>query len=121
MHDTHDMDDLDEEFSGPSKSAVKRQMTALQELGESLTRLSKKQLANVPIDDERLIEAVLETQRISSKNARKRHMQFIGKLMREALTDSEKNHTVTQHHSRSVVARMPRVAGWSVYENILKC
>ena len=78
MHDTHDMDDLDEEFSGPSKSAVKRQMTALQELGESLTRLTTKQLANVPIDDERLIEAVQEVRRISSKNARKRHMQFIG-------------------------------------------
>jgi ribosome-associated protein len=87
MHDTHDMDDLDEEFSGPSKSAVKRQMTALQELGESLTQLTTKQLANVPIDDERLIEAVLEVQRISSNNARKRHMQFIGKLMRDA--DSE--------------------------------
>jgi ribosome-associated protein len=87
MHDTHDMDDLDEEFSGPSKSAVKRQMTALQELGESLTRLTTKQLANVPIDDERLIEAVREVQRISSKNARKRHMQFIGKLMRDV--DSE--------------------------------
>lgn len=88
MHDTHDIDDLDEEFSGPSKSAVKRQMTALQELGESLTKLSKKQLANVPIDDERLIEAVLETHRISSKNARKRHMQFIGKLMREVDSDA---------------------------------
>ena len=88
MHDTHDTDDLDEEFSGPSKSAVKRQMTALQELGESLTRLSKKQLANVPIDDERLIEAVHETHRISSKNARKRHMQFIGKLMREVDSDA---------------------------------
>ena len=83
MHDTHDIDNFDEELSGPSKSAVKREMTALQELGESLTRLSTKQLANVPIEDERLIEAVREVQRISSKNARKRHMQFIGKLMRD--------------------------------------
>ncbi|MBE9538040.1 MAG: DUF615 domain-containing protein [Proteobacteria bacterium] len=87
MHNTHDTDDLDEEYTGPSKSAVKRQMTALQEIGESLTRLTEKQLANVPIDDERLLDAIRETQQITSNSARKRHLQFIGKLMRD--TDVE--------------------------------
>ena len=88
MHDTHDMDDLDEEYTGPSKSAVKRQMIALQEIGESLTRLTEKQLANIPIEDERLIIAVKETQQIKSNSARKRHMQYIGKLMRDVDVDS---------------------------------
>jgi len=87
MHDTHNMDDLEEEYTGPSKSAVKREMTALQELGESLTRLTDKQLAKVPIDDERLVDAIEEAHRISSNSARKRHMQYIGKLMRD--TDVE--------------------------------
>jgi len=87
MHNTHDMDDLEEEYSGPSKSAVKRQMIALQEIGESLTRLTEKQLANVPIEDERLLVAIGETHQIKSNSARKRQLQYIGKLMRD--TDVE--------------------------------
>jgi ribosome-associated protein len=83
MHDTQDNEELDEEFSGPSKSAVKRQMTALQEMGESLTRLTDKQLEKIPLEDERLVIAVRETQQIKSNSARKRHMQYIGKLMRD--------------------------------------
>jgi len=67
---------------GPSKSERKRQMTALQDLGEALTRLNSKQLAQIPIEDEQLIQAIIEVQSIRSNSARRRHMQFIGKLMR---------------------------------------
>ncbi|MEH6591733.1 MAG: ribosome biogenesis factor YjgA [Halioglobus sp.] len=74
---------LDEEDLGPSKSELKRQMTALQELGESLVQLTEKQLAKIPVGDERLLLAIQETRRIKSNNARRRHMQFIGKLMRD--------------------------------------
>lgn len=88
MHDTHNNEDLEEEFSGPSKSAVKRQMTALQEMGEALTRLTEKQLEKIPLDDERLASAVRETQHIKSNSARKRHLQYIGKLMRETDADA---------------------------------
>jgi ribosome-associated protein len=87
MHNTHDMDDQEEEYSGPSKSAVKRQMIALQDIGESLTRLTEKQLINVPIEDERLLIAIRETHQIKSNSARKRQLQYIGKLMRD--TDVE--------------------------------
>ncbi len=87
MHNTHDMDDLEEEYSGPSKSALKRQMIALQEIGESLTQLTDKQLVNVPIEDERLLIAIKETHQIKSNSARKRQLQYIGKLMRN--TDVE--------------------------------
>ena len=68
---------------GPSKSEIKRQMLALQALGEDLTRLNDKQLAQLPIHDERLLAAIRETRNIRSKNALKRHLQFVGKLMRE--------------------------------------
>ncbi|PLW82903.1 DUF615 domain-containing protein [Kineobactrum sediminis] len=74
-------DDLDTD-DGPSKSELKRQMTALQALGESLCRLSDKELRQIPIEDERLTEAIAEMHRINSNSARKRHLQFIGKLMR---------------------------------------
>jgi len=73
----------DEEYLGPSKSEMKRRMTALQTIGESLVALSEKQLAQIPIADERLLLAIQETRRIKSNNARRRHMQFIGKLMRD--------------------------------------
>ena len=76
-------DDGEDEFTEPSKSELKRQMTALQEIGESLISLSDKQLAKISIGDERLLLAIRETRRIKSNNARRRHMQFIGKLMRD--------------------------------------
>jgi len=67
----------------PSKSALKRQMTALQQLGESLINLADAELAKISIDDQRLLQAIDEAKRIKSKNARRRHLQFIGKLMRD--------------------------------------
>jgi len=66
-----------------SKSEIKRRMIALQELGETLTRLSDKQLAMIPLDDPRLVDAIVETRNIQSNSARRRHMQYIGKLMRD--------------------------------------
>ncbi|MEZ5573631.1 MAG: ribosome biogenesis factor YjgA [Halioglobus sp.] len=72
-----------ERDDAPSKSARKRHMLALQAIGESLLNLSEKQLAQIPIDDERLLATVREARLIHSKSARKRHLQFIGKLMRD--------------------------------------
>jgi ribosome-associated protein len=68
--------------AAPSKSALKREMLALQELGESLVALSDQQLAQLPVTDERLLQAIRETRAIRSNSARRRHLQFIGKLMR---------------------------------------
>ncbi|RLQ21921.1 DUF615 domain-containing protein [Seongchinamella sediminis] len=81
----HDYPDHSEEelAEGPSKSAVKRQMHALQDLGKTLSELNDKQLAQLPIEDEKLLEALRETRRIRSKNALKRHLQYVGKLMRD--------------------------------------
>ena len=67
-----------------SKSARKRQMHALQNLGVQLVDLSAAQLGNLNIDNEALIEAVQLAQRISHRSGRRRQMQFIGKVMRSA-------------------------------------
>jgi ribosome-associated protein len=66
----------------PSKSARKRHMHSLQDMGETLVNLNDKQLARIPIDDDRLLAAIRECRAMRSNNARKRHLQFIGKLMR---------------------------------------
>ena len=67
-----------------SKSARKRQMHALQNLGEQLVDLSAAQLAKLNIDNEALIEAVQLARRISHRSGKRRQLQFIGKLMRSA-------------------------------------
>ncbi len=66
----------------PSKSELKRRMLALQSLGETLVTLSDRELAKIPIEDDALREAIYEARSIRSNSARKRHLQFIGKLMR---------------------------------------
>jgi len=73
----------DESTAGrPSKSQRKREMTALQDLGESLLRLTPAELARVDLP-EALREAIAGMARIGSHEARRRQLQYIGKLMRQ--------------------------------------
>jgi ribosome-associated protein len=65
-----------------SKSQIKREMTALQELGKKLIDLKANQLAKMPITEE-LMRAVKESKNITQREATRRHLQFIGKLMRD--------------------------------------
>ncbi|TGD72097.1 DUF615 domain-containing protein [Mangrovimicrobium sediminis] len=84
MRDGIDSDDAyDEEALGPSKTRLKKEMHARQALGERLTELSNKQLAQIPVEDEGLLRAIHETRNINSRSARRRHLQYIGKLMRD--------------------------------------
>ena len=69
-----------------SKSQVKREMTALQDLGKKLIDLKDSQLKKMPISDE-LFVAIKESKNITQREAVRRHLQFIGKLMRDQ--DSE--------------------------------
>ncbi|MGQ0334957.1 ribosome biogenesis factor YjgA [Halomonas elongata] len=65
----------------PSKSQLKREMHALQELGERLIAMNESERARFPLSDE-LLAAIEETGRIRAREARRRHMQYVGKLMR---------------------------------------
>lgn len=76
-----DYEDDFEEFSGPSKSQVKREMHALQDMGKQICELSKKQLATLPLSDT-MKEAVAEWDRIKKNEAKRRHLQYVGKVMR---------------------------------------
>ena len=70
----------------PSKSERKRQMLALQEMGERLVSLSRSDLDRINISDERLKEAVETARGITARGGLKRQLQFIGKLMRSTDT-----------------------------------
>ncbi len=65
-----------------SKSQRKRDMTALQDLGEELVKLAPARLARLDLP-ESLLAAILEAQRLNSHGAIRRQMQYIGKLMRD--------------------------------------
>jgi ribosome-associated protein len=67
----------------PSKSALKRQSQALQELGGQLAALPDEQLVRAPLG-EPLREAIETYRRTRSHEGRRRQMQYVGKLMRDA-------------------------------------
>lgn len=87
MNDTPDFDADDEEIIYVSKSEMKRDMLALQKLGEAIVKLSKGQFATIPIEDPTLAEAMATARRIKHREGLRRQMQYIGKLMRK--TDTE--------------------------------
>ena len=66
----------------PSKSQLKRDSHALQGIGEALVKLSRDQLAKVPMT-ERMRDAVLEYARVGKHEAQRRQLQYIGKLIRD--------------------------------------
>ncbi len=66
----------------PSKTQRKQEMHALQALGRRLVTLNAAQLAAVELP-EALREAIVEAHRIRSREAQRRQLQYIGRLMRE--------------------------------------
>ena len=77
------VDSYDDSLDGEkSKSQVKRELHALTELGERLTTLKPDVLIKLPLT-EPLQKALADAPKHTAHVARKRHMQFIGKLMRD--------------------------------------
>ena len=74
-------DTWDEE-EGKSKSQVKREMHELQKLGEELVSLSAASRARIPLDDELRDALQLADKLANKREAQRRHIQFIGRLMR---------------------------------------
>ena len=69
----------------PSKSERKRRAARLQKLGKRLIELGPREQAQVPLPRE-LEDAIAAHRRIRSREAARRQLQFIGKLMREVDT-----------------------------------
>lgn len=76
------LDTPDRPDERPSKTARKRAMGDLQSLGEELTALSTDQLKKIDLPDP-LRDAVRDAQRFTQHGARRRQLQYIGKLMRD--------------------------------------
>ncbi len=65
-----------------SKTRRKKQMTALQDVGKELVALSPEQLARIEMPDA-LREAIADARRFTKHEARRRQLQYIGRLMRD--------------------------------------
>ncbi|SOE54776.1 ribosome-associated protein [Burkholderia sp. YR290] len=76
----------DNGYDRPSKSQLKREMHALQELGVELVALPKDALKRMPMP-ESLDDAVRAARRITDHEGKRRQMQYVGKVMRGLLDD----------------------------------
>jgi ribosome-associated protein len=76
----------DNGYDRPSKSQLKRDMHALQELGEALIALPKDALKRMPMP-EKLDEAVREARRITDHEGKRRQVQYVGRVMRSLVDD----------------------------------
>lgn len=65
-----------------SKSQLKKEMLALQKLGETLTKLAASELAKIPLPPA-LEEAIHFSHTLKTHESKRRHLQYIGKMMRE--------------------------------------
>ena len=99
----NEADESNRDFDGPSKSQRKRDSTALQKLGAALVELSDERLAKIDMTDS-LRAAVRDARGITKHEARRRQLQYIGKLMRS--TDPQ-----------PIQAALDAVAGVSAAEN----
>ena len=66
-----------------SKTQVKKEMLALQALGEKLVELTANQIKKIDMPLE-LRDALLFAKTINRGEARRRQLQYVGVLMREA-------------------------------------
>lgn len=73
----------EEEKESVSRSQKKRDSLALQKLGERLAKIPAAQRARFPLPED-LRDALDEYDRLSGYEARRRQIQFIGRIMREA-------------------------------------
>ena len=97
-----------DEIEYVSKSQLKRESHAIQDLGKRLVALPADHLARIPLD-EPVLEAIALAHRIQNKrSALKRHYQFLGKLLRARDTDAiqaalseidnESQQSIQKHH-----------------------
>jgi ribosome-associated protein len=78
------------EYDSPSKSQLKRDSHALQSMGKELVEMPEGKLQKFNLSDS-LKEAVYEARKLKSREAKRRHLQYIGKLMRLSNIDEIQN------------------------------
>jgi ribosome-associated protein len=95
-----------------SKTRKKREMHELQALGAALAALSEAQLKAMALQEE-LLAALLEAKRIKSHEAKRRQMQYIGRLMRDVDAAPIRSRLAEiEGNSAQATARHRRLEAW---------
>ena len=95
-----------------SKTRRKKEVHALQALGAELVALGEEQLTRIELP-ERLRDAVMEARRITGFEAKRRQLQYIGKLMRSVEAEPIRAALdAAQAPSRGEAAAHKRVEAW---------
>lgn len=107
--------DADPKYDRPSKSQLKRDMIALQKLGQQLVEAPAERVNRINLP-ENLKTAIEECRKIKSREGKRRQLQFIGKIMRN-LEQSEIaliSQTIDSWHkqSKSETAFMHAIEKW---------
>lgn len=73
--------EFEEKYERPSKTELKRQSDALQDLGTELVNAPRDRVKRMQMPDD-VKDVILETQNIKDHEGRRRALQFVGKKMR---------------------------------------
>lgn len=101
-----------QEQERPSKTRRKREMHELQSLGELLIELNSEQLAAITLPED-LRDAIDAARRITRREALRRQLQYIGRLMRSVDPEPIREKLKIWHGlSAEHTARLRRVERW---------
>lgn len=100
---------------GKSRSAKKRESTALQNAGEKLAELGKGEIEQFALPHE-LHHAILDWKGMKKHEARRRQMQYIGRLMREL--DEEEQDAILARMQDLEVARRADAGAFKQIESL---
>lgn len=94
-----------------SRSQKKRDSTLLQTIGEEIVLLPQFKLDKLPLSEDLQI-AIQEHKRLSNKEAKRRQLQYIGRLMREAQIEDATNNSANLENTDLVSVYLEMKKGW---------
>jgi ribosome-associated protein len=96
----------------PSRSQLKRDSQELRDLGEQLVLMANSHLEKITLDSS-LLAAVKEARRLKNLDARRRQIQYIGKLMRNIdLTEIRYSIDKLNHQSQTFRQHFAMLEQW---------
>jgi len=106
------MNNDDEHDEYISKSQKKRDMTALQQLGEALIALSPAQLKKITLPST-LEEAITKAKAMPQHGAKRRQLQYVGRLMRDVDAESIKSqYELVTQPSKRASSQLHKIERW---------
>jgi ribosome-associated protein len=96
----------------PSRSQLKRDSQELRDLGEQLVLMANSHLEKIKLDSS-LLAAIKEARRLKNLDARRRQIQYIGKLMRNIdLTEIRYSIDKLNHQSQTFRQHFAMLEQW---------